>query len=149
MTEINMLTVMHPFAWLIANGKKQYETRTWQPPRRMNEFGLHAGKKIPDMAYWNAAKLYFPELPERDNLPYGCVLGIATITNIYWARDIADTISDAEKIFGHWNDPGFLDKGWAWEIEMVDLFDSPPPAKGQQGIWKWEYNLGDLLNIVS
>jgi hypothetical protein len=34
---------------------------------------------------------------------------------------------------------GWLGKGrFAWAMDVLDKFENPVPAKGQQGFWKWD-----------
>lgn len=124
------LTIKHPFIWAIIQGSKLFETRTWHPGK-VTEFALHAGKGF-DLPAQIALKRYVSDWPSRDQLTFGAVLGIATITDVYKVEEIRDDLDDLELAIGNW------DSGYAWEIEVVEIFDKPIlDVKGQLGLWNW------------
>ena len=43
--------------------------------------------------------------------------------------------SEQERLFGDW-DPG----RFAWQLELVEAFETPVPVKGRQGLWTWYEN---------
>lgn len=87
------LSIKQPWAWLIVNGFKDIENRTWQTSFRGLVL-IHAGKNHdgePDD--WN-----WPEIPEPERFDYGGIVGEA---------EIVDCISSSRSPW--WNGPfGFV-----------------------------------------
>lgn len=89
------LSVMQPWAWLIVNGHKDIENRTWRTHRR-GPVLIHAGKKIDGDAHQALLRGEHPasfthDLPDSVRLAYqrdlmagkidkGGIVGVATIT---------------------------------------------------------------------
>lgn len=61
-----MLSIQQPWAWLIANGKKDIENRSW-PTKIRGPFLLHAGKRF-DEGGWAFVRLEHPEITDLPNL---------------------------------------------------------------------------------
>jgi hypothetical protein len=149
------ITIMQPWAMLIALGEKQFETRSRSIKHR-GELAIHAGKRLDKEAC---------EIPEikaalsrhgytADNLPTGAVVAIAYLLEC-WKWDVKDgvllrntpiieyeaigaiqnnlSISDKEKAFG-WFGHG----RHAWQLDNVRMLSEPIPAKGQLSLWNWE-----------
>lgn len=75
------LSIKQPWAWLIVNGHKDIENRTWTTTQRGPIF-IHAGKSFDKEGYeW--VKENFPEidLPKPDEFERGGLVGIAHIKN--------------------------------------------------------------------
>lgn len=142
------ITIIQPYATLIAVGEKRFETRSWAAKYR-GPLAIHAGKKV------DKAACKEPEIKAAlarhgytaDNLPTGAVVvselaacqeihidhtGDAVLLNrlvpVFW-------IGQGNKEFAF----GFYESGrYAWELADVKQLPEPVPAKGQQGLWKWE-----------
>ncbi|MNO23015.1 ASCH domain protein [compost metagenome] len=143
------ITIIQPWATLIALGEKRFETRNWATKHR-GQIAIHASKKI------NKAACREPEIKAAlarhgytvDNLPTGVVLAVTELEECWEVSrclrgDIVlekdggntmreDPISKNEEAFG-WYDPG----RYAWEMADVRRLPEPIPAKGQQGLWNW------------
>jgi len=133
------LTIHEPYASLIIMGIKKLETRG----RKTNVRGLvaiHAGKKPMDADGKALAEKYGIE-PQ-----YGKVLGVVNLVQCWeyaggelFAECNFDTdflhmdVPELEETFGY-----FDNDRYAWEMEVVEKFDEPIPAKGMQGWWNWE-----------
>lgn len=79
---IPALSILQPWAWLIVNGFKDIENRTWRTHHR-GRILVHAGKRWgpeqrADLAHVRAA---FPDIPLPDAFELGGLLGSATITD--------------------------------------------------------------------
>lgn len=143
------ITIIQPWATLIALGEKQFETRSWSAKHR-GPIAIHAGKKIDREAC---------EVPEikaalarhgytADNLPTGAVVAIANMTECwsigtdYQSRMplLYNGTGGQEKRVSLKEDKfGFYYPGrYAWELSDVQRLAEPVPAKGQQGFWNWE-----------
>lgn len=77
------LSIQQPWAWLIANGHKDIENRTWKTKHR-GEFYIHAGKKI-DMDGYRWVTEHFPHisLPIPDALELGGIVGKVNLTECH------------------------------------------------------------------
>lgn len=77
------LSIRQPYAWLIANGFKDIENRTW-PTRFRGRVLIHAGVTYPKRDYADDAEeyayMYGIEYPPREQM-IGGIVGVATITD--------------------------------------------------------------------
>ena len=114
------LTVRQPWASLIAERRKRYETRSWLTHYR-GLLAIHAGK--------NAS-----EIPNDyiGQFPLGAIVAIAEIVQCHRAEDIRDYLSREELEVGDFSSGRF-----AWELRNVRPIVPPIPARGYQGLWEW------------
>jgi hypothetical protein len=159
------ITVLQPYASLIAVGAKQYETRSWATKHR-GPIAIHAGKKDwADML--SSAEVYammrafagtrHEVKPGRYGgdcdyeYPYGAVIAVADLTQIYktsalddsiyltqagiselvqLAKGLEKSVDKQELLFGDFS-PG----RFAWELADVKMLKEPVPARGRRGLW--------------
>ena len=84
---MKILTIRQPWAWMIVNGYKDVENRTWAT-RERGLILIHAGKAMTRKEYSNALAFVaerFPEdwhlcFPKMDVLQFGGIVGEAVIT---------------------------------------------------------------------
>jgi activating signal cointegrator 1 len=147
------ITVHQPYATLIAIGAKRYETRSW-PTQYRGPIAIHAGKNmdgIYDLA--REAKLYSTGLPHTPfahaafdaikasgyypspftcaQFPVGSIVATGELVDCF--RMGIDIPNNNEYLFGFWSIGRY-----AWKIANVKFFDTPIPARGQQGLWDWQ-----------
>lgn len=123
------ITVIQPWASLIADGRKIFETRGWSTAYR-GPIAIHAGKKL-DAGYAVECG-YKPEGMTR-----GAIIAIARlvacIPTDQAERVIRDTMPEAraqEELAHGWFELG----RFAWEL--ADVIRVPAfPMLGQQGLW--------------
>lgn len=77
------LSIRQPWAWLIINGPKDIENRTWAAPANVigERIYIHAGKTFDDDGHlW--VKLHFPEvvLPKRGAFDRGGIIGSGVLS---------------------------------------------------------------------
>jgi len=151
------ITLYQPWATLIALGLKRFETRHWATTWR-GEIAIHAGAARTDwnklqreLAHYRSgqytcgngslADVYFRYqtglLPNglrlNEPMPFSAVLCIVKIVDcIPMTPDFIIGQTREERAVGGWA-PG----RYAWQLEMVEQFAQPIPAKGGQGIWHW------------
>lgn len=141
-------TVYQPYAYATVAGIKHYETR----PRRTNIRGrvaVHAAK----LDAWKSGILEAGTMPEIEKilsehqgtgnrparLAYGAIVGTVEIADCVPVEEIADTLTDQERLLGDYS-PG----RFAWVLRNPVMFDKPIPARGQQGWWNWPFVVLDL-----
>jgi hypothetical protein len=143
------LTIIQPWATLIALNEKKFETRSW-PTKYRGPIAIHAGKKIDKEACEE------PEIKAAlarhgytaDSLPTG---GVVAITEMYECWSIGTDYQSGmpllyngkdggDRIVGLKEDKfGYYSPGrYAWELSDVKQLPELIPAKGQQGLWNWE-----------
>ncbi|CAH8248603.1 ASCH domain-containing protein [Paenibacillus melissococcoides] len=148
------ITIIQPWATLIAIGAKRFETRSWATTHR-GPIAIHAGKKIDRDAYMSEqiySTLQKHGIMFIDDLPTGAVVAVCTLSECWRIRR---TEGDNEG-------PVWLDNaggqtlGWggvypleyhfgdythgrfAWELKEIKRLPEPLSAKGQQGLWNWQ-----------
>ena len=136
-------TIYAPYAWAIFHGLKHYET----VPHRCHIRGtvaIHAAKTLPA----HASVEFFRSLLQETNdltqinkyspewmksLPRGVVLGTVDIIDCVPVETIRTNMPHLERAFGNYSDGRY-----ALVLADAKPFDTPIPAKGQQGWWNWE-----------
>ena len=148
------LTLWQPWASLVAEGEKRFETRSWAHGLPAGTLlAIHAAKKLAYDALTEAdimpddetayAMMYALGMSAKElagELPRGAVLAIVR-TGFQVETDSVRgpaafrgaLISETEELFGDYS-PG----RWAWELEVVMRLTEPIPAKGGQRIWNWD-----------
>ncbi len=140
------ITILQPWASLIACGEKKIETRGW-PTKYRGPIAIHAGngKKYVDLSnydpffteLWNSEQIKIMIRESINALPYGAVIAVAdlivcekmTMNKIILWRDI---YGKNELAFGD-----FTHGRYAWILDNVRQVN-PVPARGKQRIWEWE-----------
>lgn len=161
------LTILQPWASLIACGAKEIETRIWATKYR-GPIAIHAAKKHFDTAPFFdrelqpfATAIGLPDIYSFNQLPLGCVIAIADLVDcmsiVYHPGtnvDIAKHIGiGAESITTYKRDPDFgkyivptkneiafgdwTPGRYAWILENVRPIE-PLPARGFQRLWEWD-----------
>ena len=77
------LSILQPYAWLIVNGHKDIENRTWWTGFR-GEVLIHAGKKYSQLDFIDDAEDYgkkYGNYPTSREKMTGGIVGIATIVD--------------------------------------------------------------------
>lgn len=142
------ITIIQPWATLIALGEKQFETRSWSTKHR-GELAIHAGKKIDREAC--ETEPIKSKLAKHgytaDNLPTGAILAIAHLTECWsirneggpiWLDIVSKTLGWAGKFPDEYYFGDYTDGRYAWQTSNVRQLPAPIPAKGMQGLWNWE-----------
>ncbi len=123
------LTVMQPWATLVALGAKRIETRSWSTSYR-GPLAIHASSRIS-----REAAVICREPPFREALAAGGYgeesgsainpFGLPLITR-------AHAPAEQERSFGDYT-PG----RFAWLLDQVRRLPEPVAAKGALGLWEW------------
>lgn len=92
-----VLTIRQPYIQALLEGVKLYETRTWHTNYRGKMF-LHAATARPDKKLLDLAKKYNIAPSSYGKIIAECVLEDC----VKMDNSMIDTISTAERDFGHW-----------------------------------------------
>lgn len=143
------ITVIQPWATLLATGKKHIETRSWRTNYR-GKILIHAGKSAKDFfseIYADEENyLFFCNAGIRNYkdfyaMPRGMILGKANLVNCMRIDELTAALIKEqhpdEYAFGD-----FMPGRYAWVMADPVLFEKPIPASGKQGLWNWEGEIG-------
>lgn len=139
-------TAYQPYAHAIVAGLKQYETR----PRRTNIRGrvavhagrldeVHATKSLSNRDFWAVMEA----IGGKTDLPRGAVVGTVEIVDCVPVEELADKLNPLEKVLGDYS-PG----RFAWVLKNPVMFDTPIPARGQQGWWNWDERPAEIAQKI-
>jgi len=129
------ISIRQPWASMIAEGRKEYETRSWATPYR-GQIAIHAAKTltVKEWEHWQKMPFYREFLEQYysmfASLPRGCIIAVGELAAIYDAVKLAPKISESEVAFGN-----FAPGRYAWRIVNVKKLDSPIPLRGQLGLF--------------
>jgi hypothetical protein len=151
------LSLLQPWASLVAVIEKRWETRSWSTPFR-GEVAIHASKgygaggksgfhdlclEEPFKTVLKTNKALHPPgattlLHVAIGLPLGAVVAVARITRVLRSEEWVHSFERAqietaphEKDFG-----GYEARRYAWELTEVRQLRSPVPCKGALGLWE-------------
>ena len=144
------ITLLQPWASLVAHGLQDVETRSWGPKYlRPNErLAIHAGKGIVDTRGLEDEVEAVEEIygPDWNNLiERGVVLCTVRYRGAFRVTSVSNgeasgydlitrlTVSMPVTRFGYWA-PGRC----IWLLSDVERLDEPVPARGRLGIWDWD-----------
>lgn len=79
---MRVLSILQPWAWLIAHGHKDVENRRWST-RYRGSFLIHAGKRWGEEQREDVelVQAMFPEIQLPETFEFGGIIGQATITS--------------------------------------------------------------------
>lgn len=127
------LTIREPFASLIKEGYKKYETRSFKTKYR-GELYIHAGKaKVNEKQFENRPHL--KELSNNLDYMYGKIILKCNLKDcIYMDEEFINEIKKDEDEYacGHYEIGRY-----AWLLEDIEVID-PIEINGQLGIWNFE-----------
>lgn len=130
------ISVHQPWTSIIANRLKEFETRHWSTDYR-GFLAIHATKQWTkeEIRVLAMYRKHFPEalkvIPQEP--PLSAVLCVVKLLDVLPTDEVRTGISFMERCFGNF-EPG----RFAWQMEVVEVFDPPIPAKGQRMFWRWD-----------
>ena len=159
------ITLHQPYASLIVEGHKKFETRSWAPPISLlgQRIAIHAAKKndqnVKDDIAYEFAKYPIGTIRiqhESENLmiPFGAVVGTAILKNAALVQDI-NSADDSIRVTWTVNSGAQRDGKiplseqkhgdfsvgrWIWDFAWPTVYAVPITARGRQGFWDWEPN---------
>lgn len=149
---MKVISIWQPFASLIVEGCKVFETRSWPAPKSVigQRIGIASTKNIVPGQREHCADERFQRFFEGtgliswDQLPRGYLLGTVILDSVeIMTSDLMDDVSDEEQSYGWW-DVGF----YAWRLRDPQKLIEPIPIQGKQGLYEWKGELGDVAGEV-
>lgn len=138
---MKVISIIQPWATLIALGEKQFETRSWRTKHR-GELAIHSSKKTDKKIC--QLEPYRSTLEKHGysekNLPVGVILATCNLSDCFKVTEDLGTgatlddghfVSGNEYMFGDFSEGRF-----AWKLTDVEMLKDPIPAKGQLGLWE-------------
>lgn len=137
------LTLFQPWAQLIADGQKTFETRSWSTSYR-GPIAIHAGRTIDrehaiDCGY------------QPDALPRGAIVAVADLVGMVHTEEAERLFRDTMPAAMAARELSHGDYGpgrWAWELRDVRSVPSLPIG-GQRGLWDVPDAVVIELNILT
>jgi hypothetical protein len=146
--KIKAISLMQPFATLIAIGAKGFETRGWSTMHR-GRLAIHASARISrefkDLCNLEPFKSVLKAAGYNHwrELPMGCVIATVSVKDCQRIKEwypasrqailqSGDKIAGNEFTFGDYT-PGRC----AWKLSDVAKFREPIPAVGKLSLWEW------------
>lgn len=140
------ITIIQPWASLIAHGQKRYETRSWSTSYR-GLIAIHAGRRTKQAETFIAGmydeadeysldsddvhNIFFDlGLNAPDDYPFSSLIAVGHLAECVRTEHGIRDAGLQEIEFGDWS-PG----RYAWRIDNVWRFDRPIPIRGAQGLW--------------
>lgn len=142
---MKVISIWQPFASLIVEGCKIFETRTWSAPKSVigQRIGIASTKTILAAQRSHVADEDFQRFYERTGLPdwlelpRGYLMGTAVIDSVeLMTPEFMDSVSMEEQSYGWWEE-GF----YAWRLADPVKLQEPIPIRGMQGIYEWKGTL--------
>lgn len=137
------ISLLQPWAGLLALGIKGFETRSWNTKHR-GVVAIHASARMPmeGRALLNELHKLMPMKGFNHGhlrnicMTTGCVLGEVEIidtfsTDIPWI--VNSKINNIEKLMGDYSAGRYF-----WQCENPVLYTHPIPAKGALSLWSWD-----------
>ncbi len=126
---LKVLSIKEPFATLIKDGVKIYETRSWKTNYR-GEIYIHASLSLSKSERVESANKYL-----KSEIKPGFIL---------CKCELVDCIPMTDEFIKYINketseyDYGLYSEGrYAWKLKVLEVLDEPIPAKGKLGIWNY------------
>ena len=126
---MKVLTIREPFATLIKDKVKIYETRSWKTNYR-GEIYIHAAKAKSKSSNVNIASTYLKSKENPEHIICKCLLN-----NCIYMDD--DFINEVKKNKKEYNSGRYEIGRYAWQLEVIEVLKEPIYAKGQLGIWNF------------
>ena len=126
---MKVLSIKEPFATLIKDGVKIYETRSWKTNYR-GEIYIHASLSLSKSERVESANKYL-----KSEIRPGFIL---------CKCELVDCIPMTDEFIKYINeetseyDYGLYSEGrYAWKLKVLEVLDEPIPVKGKLGIWNY------------
>ncbi len=150
------LSLLQPWATLVATGSKRIETRSWKTKYR-GPIAIHASKGFLKGGRSGLVELCSHEpfksaLTNQANdllsnglhpsevykiMPFGYVIATCFLVDCFLITDENIPVSP-ELEFGD-----FAPGRYGWSLQGVEMLKKPIPFKGKLGLWNWDWTVKD------
>ena len=126
---MKVISIKEPFASLIKDGVKIYETRSWKTNYR-GEIYIHASKTVSTSDNKENALKFL----ESDIKPGYILCKCRLVDCIEMDEEFISYINNetTEHFYGY-----YALGRYAWQLELIEVLEMPIKAKGQLGIWNY------------
>lgn len=143
-TKMKALSIKQPFAWLIVNGHKLIENRTWRVPLYFHfgdKLAIHASKKF-DHAGYGWVKDTFPGLPmpQPEEFVKGALVGEVDLIHCFTKDDFQEHVVIKQAV-GEPSPLADYDTRWftgpfGWFFANPVAYQVPIPRTGYLGLFR-------------
>lgn len=126
---MKVITIREPFATLIKDKVKIYETRSWKTNYR-GEIYIHSAKARSKASNASIARTYLKSRENPEHIICKCLLKNC----IYMDENF---INEVKKNKEEYNSGHYEVGRYAWQLEVIEVLEEPIYAKGQLGIWNY------------
>ena len=131
---MKVLSIKEPFATLIKDRVKIYETRSWKTNYR-GEIYIHASLTLSKSENVDKANKYLKSKIKPGYILCKCELLDCIPMDKEFIEYIYNKTNESD--YGR-----YAEGRYAWEMKVIEVLDEPISAKGKLGIW----NYSDELN---
>lgn len=126
---MKVISIKEPFASLIKDGVKIYETRSWKTNYR-GEIYIHASKTISTSDNKENALKFL-----KSDINPGYILCKCRLVDCIEMNEefISYINNETTEYFYDYYALG----RYAWQLELIEVLETPIKAKGQLGIWNY------------
>ncbi|MBQ6323613.1 MAG: ASCH domain-containing protein [Bacilli bacterium] len=127
---MKVLSIKEPYATLIKDSVKIYETRSWKTNYR-GEIYIHASLTQTKSETYETAIKYLKSEPNPGYILCLCKL----VDCIPMTKEFIDYINreTKEAEYGRYSEDRY-----AWKLELIEVLNEPIKAKGKLGIWNYK-----------
>lgn len=127
---MKVISIKEPYATLIKDDVKIYETRSWKTNYR-GEIYIHASMSLSKIENVDTANKYL-----RSNINPGYILCRCELIDCIPMTDEFIEYINSETNESNY---GIYSNGrYAWKLKLLEVLKKPIPAKGKLGIWDYE-----------
>lgn len=140
------LSLIEPWATLMAIGAKRVETRSWATAYR-GPFAIHASRKLDkdicrEEPFATVLRLHFGTWNFLDRFRLGEIVGVAELLHCETVESLAPHQSSNEIAFGNYDQ----DCGrFGFVTDYATLLPTPIPARGMLNFWPLKRELQDEI----
>lgn len=126
---MKVLSIKEPFATLIKDKVKIYETRSWKTNYR-GEIYIHASLSRSDFENTDLANKYLKSEIKPGYILCRCEL----IDCIPMTKEFIEYIKNETKEADYGK---YAEGRYAWKLKVLEVLDEPISVKGKLGIWNY------------
>jgi len=137
------ITIMQPWATLVAIGIKRIETRSWRTHHR-GPLAIHAAAAYPraNRALAETPAFRYALRNERGPLSRGMVLATCEVVYCTGTESLTDQLDllqlgGPDALLAQFQFGDFTPGRFAWGLSEVRQLPTPIPATGSLGLWEW------------